>query len=66
MHKKRGKGKTIDKMPGPYLFDPESPDVHLGAVESLEHADHSLFSTDLSLLEAGRRNVSEVQGIVSQ
>ena len=47
MHRKRAKGKSIDKMPGP-----EKPDVQLGSTEDLEHADQSLFAADMSLIEA--------------
>lgn len=52
MHRKRAKGKSIDKMPGPYVYDPEQPDVQLGSTEDLEHADQSLFAADMSLIEA--------------
>ena len=66
MHRKRTKGKSIDKMRAPYVYDPEQPDVKLGATEDLEHADHNLFTNDLSLIEIGSKSVSEIPGVNSE
>jgi len=51
MHKLRLKGRKIDKMRGPYVHDPDSPEESKMIVVD-EDADQSLFVADLSMIEA--------------
>ena len=42
--------KKIDKMVGPYVYDPENPDARLG-LQDLDQANESILMPDLSFVE---------------
>ncbi len=64
MHKQKAKGKKINKLRVPAIYDPEDPDNTMIAAD--QDADQSLFMADISLINGGTdRSYSDVAGTMT-